>query len=228
VYSIDQVNSPETELHDGLEVTASLDEALCQELPITGVLRLAPDQADWRLPNEYATRARSGTVSADVWLRIGSGPTPEWARLDAGSGAFTVRHPIREALEAFPIVGVRVKGVPTGDIDFALEASPIDTEGEGCIPGEPASGNWYVTIRNDGTAITPVRASVEVTVPGAAVETRDLRWTRGLFPTEDLVLGEFTPGTTLTLDPSDDVDELDEANNEQILTGLPPLVCVPV
>ena len=227
-YSIDQVNSPPSELNEGYEVTRELDDEGCRLLNITGVLEVAPDQVDWRLPANLAERAQAGTVSPDVWLRIGSGRPPEWARLDAGSLVFTPTTPTREALEAFPVVAAGGGRPAPGQSDLVLEVDPVDSEGEGCIPGKPVAGLWNVSVRGAGADAGPSRVLLEVTPPGAPTETRELRFTRGLFPGEDVVIGELGPGTSLRLDPNAQIEEADESNNEQFLAELPPLVCVPL
>ena len=225
-YSIDQVVSAQNELHEGYEQTSDV-EGVCGTLPITGVLKLSADQTSWRLPPEYEEIARGGNVSPDVWLRVDFGSSVQWAALDAGPTVFRPGDPLREALEAFPIVTVKVsKGA--GDRDLALEAVPVDTAGEGCVPGQPPSNLWQVGVRAGGNATGPREVALRITAAGGTAETRVLEWTRGLFPDETILVGDFPAGTSLVLDPDGQVDELDENNNSQALGTLPPLECVPV
>lgn len=225
-FSIDQRNSPPNVLNLGYEPTRDI-ESICEFLDITGVLQLTPDQVDWRLPAEYEQISREGRVRPDVWLRIGSSRDAEWVSLDVGTGAYTVGDPTREALEAFPVVKVKVTD-SAGENDLILETSPVDDVGEGCVPGQEVSPFFQVSVRREGSGVGPATVQLEVTPPGGVAETRMLRWTRGLFPGESVGIGEFGPGTSLRLDPGGRVPELDEANNNGVLGDLSELTCVPV
>jgi hypothetical protein len=151
---------------------------------------------------------------------------PEWGRLQH-SFLYLVGSDVREAVEALPLVDVKVRGRTAGGTDLVLETAPVDDIGEGCAPGQPVSPFHQVAVRSAGPGIGPKSVELEVTPPGGVAETRVLRWTRGLFPSEAAEIGEFAPGTSLRLDPGGRVAEPDEANNNGVLGDLADLVCVP-
>lgn len=156
-------------LNLGYEPTRDI-ESICEFLDIAGVLQLTPDQVDWRLPAEYEQISREGRVRPDVWLRIGSSRDAEWVSLDVGTGAYTVGDPTREALEAFPVVKVKVTD-SAGENDLILETAPVDDVGEGCVPGQEVSPFFQVSVRREGSGVGPATVQLEVTPPGGVAES---------------------------------------------------------